>query len=71
MLSPIIEDLAVQMKEVKFVKINKEDNSELVTKYNVTSIPCLIIFKEGKEVEKIIGTHSADVIEKKIKGCLC
>lgn len=71
MISPIIEDLALQMKEVKFVKINKEDNSELVSKYSVTSIPCLIVFKEGKEVERIIGTHSADVIEKKIKGYMC
>lgn len=71
MLSPIIEDLAEQMKEVKFVKINKEDNEELVKKYGITSIPCLVMFKEGKEVERIIGSHSADVIEKKIKGHLC
>ena len=71
MQSPIIEDLALQMKEVKFVKINKEDNRELVSKYGVSSIPCLVVFKEGKEVERIIGTHSAEIIEKKIKGCLC
>ena len=71
MLSPIIEDLAEQLKEVKFVKINKEDNSELVSKYNVSSIPCLVVFKEGKEVERIVGSHSAEMIEKKIKGCLC
>jgi thioredoxin 1 len=71
MQSPIIEDIASQLKEVKFVKIDKEDNSEIVTKYGVTSIPCLLVFKEGKEVERIIGTHSAEMIEKKIKGCMC
>jgi len=71
MQSPIIEDLAVQLKDVKFVKINKEDNTELVSKYNITSIPCLVVFKEGKEVERIIGTHSAEIIEKKIRGHLC
>jgi len=71
MQSPIIEDLAEQLKEVKFVKIDKDDNPEIVSKYGVTSIPCLIVFKEGKEVERIIGTHSAEIIEKKISGCMC
>lgn len=67
MLSPIIEDLAEQMKEVKFVKINIEDNPRLASKFNVSSIPCLVIFKEGKEINRIIGANSSDVIEKKIK----
>jgi len=71
MLSPIIEDLAENMKEVKFVKINTEDNEELARKYGISSIPCLIVFKDGKEVERIIGSHSAEVIEKKIRGHMC
>ena len=45
MLAPIIEDLAKQMKEVKFVKINVDDNKELSGKYEIRSIPCLIVFK--------------------------
>ena len=71
MQSPIIEDLAEQLTEVKFVKINKEDNEELTRKLGVASIPCLVIFKEGKEVERIIGIHSAEVIEKKVRGHMC
>ena len=71
MLSPIIQDLAENMKEVKFVKINTEDNEELARKYGISSIPCLIVFKDGKEVERIIGSHSAEVIEKKIRGHMC
>lgn len=71
MLSPVIQDLAEQMKEVKFVKINKEDSEDLVKKYGIASIPCLVIFKEGKEVERIIGSHSSEVIEKKIRTHLC
>jgi len=70
MQSPIIEDLAEQMKDVKFVKINKDDNEEIVSKHKVTSIPCLIVFRDGKEVERIIGTHSAEIIEKKICACI-
>jgi len=70
MLAPIIEDLAEQIKEVKFVKINVDDNESLSGKYKISSIPCLIIFKEGKEVDRIIGAHSSEVIENKIKSWL-
>ena len=34
-------------------------------------IPTFIVFKDGKEVERIIGSHSAEVIEKKIRGHMC
>ncbi|MFA5174394.1 MAG: thioredoxin [Candidatus Pacearchaeota archaeon] len=67
MMSPIIEDLAEQIKEVKFTKINVDDNQALAGRYNVSSIPCLIIFKKGKEVGRIIGSRPADEIEEKIR----
>jgi thioredoxin 1 len=67
MLSPIIEDLANKIKEVKFVKINVDDNQEISQKYNISSIPCLIIFKEGKEIDRIIGSQDGDELEEKIK----
>ena len=72
MLAPIIDELAEQenLKEVKFTKVNVDDNQELAQKYNVSSIPCLIIFKEGKEVDRIIGTQSGEIIEEKIKSYL-
>jgi len=70
MLAPIVEELAEQMPDVKFVKLNVDDNQELSSKYKVSSIPCLIIFKSGKEADRIIGAHSGDVIEEKIKKYL-
>ena len=72
MIAPIIEDLAESdlMKEVKFTKINIDDNGTLARKYNVSSIPCLIIFKDGKEVDRIIGNQSADIIERTVKNYL-
>ncbi len=72
MIAPVIEELAEKdsMKEVKFTKINIDDNSKLANKYNVSSIPCLIIFKDGKEVDRIIGNQPADFIESKIKNYL-
>ena len=72
MLAPVIEELAEfkSMKEVKFTKVNIDDNSELARKYNVSSIPCLIIFKKGKEAGRIMGAQTAEVIEEKIKKFL-
>ena len=70
MLAPIVEELADNMKDVKFAKINIDDNRELASKYEVRSIPCLIIFKDGKEVDRIIGSQTSEDIEEKIRGLL-
>ncbi|MDD5192180.1 MAG: thioredoxin [Candidatus Nanoarchaeia archaeon] len=72
MLSPVIEELAESksMKEVKFTKINVDDNEEISRKYGISGIPCLVIFKKGKEVSRIVGNQTAEVIEEKIKKFL-
>jgi len=70
MIAPIIEELAKEMKDVKFVKINLDDNQELARKYNVKSIPCLLIFKNGEAVDRIIGAQPRENIEGKIGGWL-
>ena len=72
MMGPVIEQLAEEksMKEVKFVKINVDDNPSLSQKYKISSIPCLVIFKKGKEVGRIIGGQPKEVLEEKIKAYL-
>ena len=70
MIAPVIEELAEKMKEVKFVKINVDDNQELAQKYNVSHLPCLVIFKDGEAVDRIIGAQPREKIEGKIKGLL-
>lgn len=70
MMAPIIEDLAEQMDNVKFVKINVDDNEEIAGKYEVRSIPTLIFFKGGKEVDKVVGGMDQDALEEKIQELL-
>ncbi len=67
MLAPIIETLAKKFEEVKFIKINIDSNQKLASDYEVSSIPCLIIFKKGKEIDRLIGFRSAEDIEKKLR----
>lgn len=70
MLAPVIEELADKIKDVKFVKLNVDDNGELAKKYGVSSIPCLIIFKDGKEADRIIGNQTGEAIEEKLNRYL-
>ncbi|HHX00407.1 MAG TPA: thioredoxin [Acholeplasmataceae bacterium] len=55
MVSPIIEDLSNTMDGVNFVKVNVDEEGELAGLYGVRSIPTLILFKDGVEVNRIIG----------------
>lgn len=55
MLSPIIDEISTDLKELKIVKVDVDSESELASKYNVSSIPTVVIFKDGQIVETIIG----------------
>ena len=66
MIAPIIEDLAEKLEEVKFVKINVDDNQVISSKMGIRSIPCLIFFKNGKEVYRQLGSIPEDELEEKI-----
>ncbi len=56
MLAPIIAEIAKEKAErLKVCKVDSDKSKELANKYNIRSIPTLILFKEGKEVARSIG----------------
>ena len=55
MLAPVVEKLASNTSSVKFVKLNTDENPSLAGQYHVSGIPCLILFKGGQEVDRIVG----------------
>jgi thioredoxin len=58
-VSPIIDDLAEQHGErVKFLKMNVDDNLQTQSRYNVLSIPTVILFDRGEPQETVIGARS-------------
>ena len=61
MLSPIIDEIAKE-STIDVAKINVDKNQNLAAKYNVMSIPTLIIFKDGKEHSRMIGVQSKERI---------
>lgn len=67
MLAPVIEDLSERMTKVKFGKIDIDESQDVAEEFSVMSVPTLIVFKDGKEVDRIVGALPANVLEEKLK----
>ena len=69
MQGPIIDDLAKELegKPLKVGKLNVDDSPETAKKYNVMSIPTLLIIKNGELVETLMGVQSAEVLKEKLE----
>ena len=71
MVGPVVEELAVDFDgKVKFVKVNVDEASELASKYNVFSIPTLIILNKGKVIAQQVGAGSKDMYKNMIDNAL-
>jgi len=56
MLAPVVEKVASSMSDrVSFVKLNTDEAPSLAGEYHVSGIPCLILFKGGQAVDRIVG----------------
>ncbi len=64
MLGPILDEIS---KEHTVYKVNVDNEMELAQKYGIMSIPCMILFKDGEEVKRLIGLHSKSEIEELFK----
>ena len=72
MLGPIIDQVVEQFKgKLKVGKIDIDSEQKVATEYQVTSIPTLIFFKEGKEINRLVGLRDfssiKEIVEKEIK----
>lgn len=55
MLGPIFEEVAKKRDDIKFCKLNVDDDNEVSKEYGVMSIPTIILFENGKELKRNIG----------------
>ena len=62
MISPIVEEVARENKDVEVLKVNVDNFENIAREYKVMSIPTLIVFEEGKEKSKSIGFIDKDEI---------
>ena len=71
MVGPVVEELSGDFYgKVKFVKVNVDEANELASKYNVFSIPTLMIFNNGEVVAQQVGAASKDTYKNMIDRAL-
>ena len=71
MIAPIVEDLAEEMGDkVKFAKVDVDSNPKVAMQFSIRSIPTLLIFKEGKVADQVIGAVPKQQITEKLDAVL-
>ena len=67
MISPIIEEIASENKEYRFYKLDVDDAQTVTKEYGVMSIPSLLVFNDGKLIDKSVGLKSKSEIKDLLK----
>ena len=67
MQAPVLEKFADENPAVKVVKVNVDDNQELAMEHNISSIPTLLVFKNGEAVNFAVGLQSKNALEELVK----
>lgn len=71
MLAPVIEKVANNLEgSVDVIKVDVDENPVIASTYGISSIPTIILFKDGKPLGKLVGFRPAEQIESAIKGAL-
>ena len=66
-VSPILEELHGEREDLRVVKLNVDENQQTAVKYEVLSIPTMILFKHGTMVKKLIGAQPKARIEAELE----
>ncbi len=67
MLAPTIESISEEYSDLEVGKVNVDEQGSLAAEFAIVSIPTVILFKDGKVVEKFVGVHDADDYRDKIE----
>lgn len=71
MVGPIIEELAATYGDQAVIgKCDVDNNTDVTADYGIRNIPTVIFFKDGKQVDKQVGSASKSVFEEKLKAIL-
>jgi len=70
MLAPVIEKLSKEIPNIKFGKLNTDENPDTTEEYAIRSIPNILVFKDGKLIDQIVGFYPEAALKKKLEGYL-
>jgi thioredoxin 1 len=67
---PVLEEIDAERSDLKIVSLNTDENQETTARYQVLSIPTLILFKDGEIVKKVIGARPKRRLEAELEPAL-
>ncbi len=71
MMAPVFSELSEEYENrLKFVKINTQEEQELSAMHNITGIPCMVVMKNGREINRIVGFMPRELLKEKIDSIL-
>lgn len=69
MLAPVLEELSTELEgKVKILKVDIDESGDIASKYGIMSVPTMITFKDGKEVDKSVGFSSKADLKAKLES---
>lgn len=68
MLSPVIDELSGELENVNFVKVDIDQSMDLAQKFKIVSVPTLKVFKNGEEVDTLMGFIPKEVLKSKVEA---
>ena len=69
-VAPVLEEIAQERDNLRIVKLNVDENQQTAAKYQVLSIPTLILFKDGSEAKRIVGALPKRRLEAELEPAL-
>jgi len=69
-LSPVLEELAEEYKEIAFGKLNVDENKDIASEYGIMSLPTVLFFKDGEVVDEVVGAVPRPIVEVRLKALL-
>jgi thioredoxin 1 len=71
MLAPVVEELAQEMEgKITIAKVDTDQSVNVAARYEVTSIPTLILFKKGQAIKRVVGLKDLDALRKMVTEAL-
>lgn len=70
MLAPVFESVSEEVSDAKFVKVDIDESLELAQKFGISTVPTMMIFKDGKVVDKLVGFMPKESLKSKVEAHL-
>ena len=68
MLAPVMEELDGELPQIKFCKVNVDDEHDLAMEFQIDSIPTLLCVKDGHVVRRLVGYREKDALKKELEA---